>query len=63
MFFKILHFLILYLSIFYFNLCSTIQKSEKIINKIKFSVVGDIMVHSTQLDKAYKKECKCSYQT
>jgi poly-gamma-glutamate synthesis protein (capsule biosynthesis protein) len=58
-FFKILHIFILYLTLFYFNLCSTIQKNEKIVNKIKFSVVGDIMVHSTQLDKAYKKECKC----
>jgi poly-gamma-glutamate capsule biosynthesis protein CapA/YwtB (metallophosphatase superfamily) len=58
-FYKIIHFFILCFILFYFNLCSTIQKTEKIFNKIKFSVVGDIMVHSTQLDKAYKKECKC----
>ena len=43
---------------FYNNLCNTIQKTEKVEKIIKFSVVGDIMVHSTQLDKAYKKECK-----
>jgi poly-gamma-glutamate capsule biosynthesis protein CapA/YwtB (metallophosphatase superfamily) len=50
---------ILFASLIYLNFCSTIQKQEKIVNIIKFSVVGDIMVHSTQLDKAFKKDCKC----
>ena len=58
MYYKLLHYLIYFL-IFYNNLCNTIQKTEKVQKIMKFSVVGDIMVHSTQLDKAYKKECKC----
>ena len=58
-FFNLLKFFTFLFIIFFITLCSTIQKTSKIDNIIKFSVVGDIMVHSTQLDKAYKKECKC----
>ncbi len=47
--------------------CSSVQgfinsntnNNDNKISKIKFAVAGDIMVHSTQLEKAYNKQCNC----
>ncbi|NBU97911.1 MAG: hypothetical protein EBS19_06845, partial [Spirochaetia bacterium] len=38
---------------------STSNDESTKINKLKFAVAGDIMVHSTQLEKAYNKQCNC----
>ncbi len=47
------------LSILYLFNCKTFEKKEDVELKLKFSVVGDVMIHSTQLETAYKKDCKC----
>lgn len=53
------------LIIFFIISCSSFQSikknnsNENQLSKIKFAVAGDIMVHSTQLEKAFNKQCNC----
>jgi poly-gamma-glutamate capsule biosynthesis protein CapA/YwtB (metallophosphatase superfamily) len=51
--------ILMFLILTYVFNCSTTQKKESTEIKFKFSVVGDVMIHSTQLDTAYNKHCKC----
>ena len=51
----------LFLFLFIIN-CTTLQKKlTKFISedKVKFSTVGDIMSHQTQIDSAFKRNCFC----
>ncbi|MCB1159340.1 MAG: CapA family protein [Leptospiraceae bacterium] len=53
--------LIILLAFWFVNCASTIRRisPETSQSSLSFSVVGDIMVHNTQLDAAYDKKCKC----
>lgn len=44
---------------FFLSECSIPEKGTGVNKKLRITAVGDIMAHSTQIDTAYDKSCKC----